>query len=104
MYRCVYGVLNKQRNSGGFEYNKYVFAIEGGDVKNFIFGEREEEDSFELNYVYEINNKSLVKKSALERMATLGMGSSTLDGDQSEERKYRCARCCPHAMHHWYYT
>jgi hypothetical protein len=65
-----------------------VFAVEEGVVRYYVMGEREEEDSFELNFVYEINDTSIIKKSALERIATLGMGGSTLDADESEERRH----------------
>lgn len=89
MKMAVYSILNKQRHgSSTLEFNKYVFALEEERVKYYVMEEAEDEGGFDLNYVYDFSTTSLIKKSALERIATLGMGSSTLDGDESAEKKY----------------
>jgi hypothetical protein len=89
MKMAVYGILNKQRHgSSTLEFNMYVFALEDARISYYVLGESEAEDGFDINYVYEFSTTSLLKKSALERIATLGMGSSTLDGDESEDKKY----------------
>lgn len=89
MKMAMYSVLNKQRHgSSTLEFNMYVFALENERVTYYVMGEAEGEGGFDINYVYDFSTTSLIKKSALERIATLGMGSSTLDGDESEEKKF----------------
>ena len=89
MKMAIYGILNKQRHgSSTLEFNLYVFVLEETLVRYYTMGETTEEDSFGINFVYKFDEKSFLKKSALERIATLGMGSSTLDGDDSEDKKY----------------
>ena len=49
-----------------------------------------------MNFVLKMMNLD----AQLERIATLGMGASTLDGDESEDKKYTLRSICIHNKSH----
>ena len=53
------------------EFNIYMFVLDEAEVKYYILGETEAEGGFGINYVYDFSTTSFLKKSALERIATV---------------------------------
>jgi hypothetical protein len=90
MKMAVYGILNKQKsNVTSLAFQKYVFSLENGQIRYYVLGEVDEpEDSFSVHHVYEVGQSDKLKRSKLESIATLGMGASSLEESDNDEKRF----------------
>ena len=90
MKMAVYGILNKQKsNVTSLAFQKYVFSLEDGQVRYYVLREVDEpEDSFSVHHVYEVGQSEKIKRSKLESIATLGMGASSLEDSDNDEKRF----------------
>jgi hypothetical protein len=94
MKMAVFGILNKQKsNVSSIQFCKYVFSMEDGVVRYYVLegiSKGEEEGSFAVINVYDVQSSQPIKRSRLESVLTLGMGQSVMNEASADDDKRFC--------------